>query len=115
MQSARSARPEWPRKFLKSLNLHNYGSWWSRHGPCINGVQRFLLELKRNKGESSREPRNVVAWNADSRTCRFGADVRIRDRLRKGLKGPIMLVLTSIVTLLLFIYLMAALLRPEWF
>jgi len=31
------------------------------------------------------------------------------------LKGDVMLLLTAIVTLLLFIYLLAALLRPEWF
>jgi K+-transporting ATPase KdpF subunit len=31
------------------------------------------------------------------------------------LKGELMLLLTAIVTLLLFIYLLAALLRPEWF
>jgi K+-transporting ATPase KdpF subunit len=31
------------------------------------------------------------------------------------LKGDLMLVLTAVVTLLLFVYLLAALLRPEWF
>jgi K+-transporting ATPase KdpF subunit len=31
------------------------------------------------------------------------------------LKGELMLLLTAIVTLLLFVYLLAALLRPEWF
>jgi K+-transporting ATPase KdpF subunit len=31
------------------------------------------------------------------------------------LKGHLMLLLTAIVTLLLFIYLLVALLRPEWF
>jgi K+-transporting ATPase KdpF subunit len=30
-------------------------------------------------------------------------------------KGIFMIVLTAIVTLLLFVYLLAALLRPEWF
>jgi K+-transporting ATPase KdpF subunit len=30
-------------------------------------------------------------------------------------KGAVMLVLASIVTVLLFVYLLAALLRPEWF
>jgi K+-transporting ATPase KdpF subunit len=31
------------------------------------------------------------------------------------LKGIAMLILTAVVTLLLFVYLLAALLRPEWF
>jgi K+-transporting ATPase KdpF subunit len=35
--------------------------------------------------------------------------------LREGLKGAVMLWLTVLVTLFLFGYLMAALLRPEWF
>jgi K+-transporting ATPase KdpF subunit len=30
-------------------------------------------------------------------------------------KGLFMIILTAIVTLLLFVYLLAALLRPEWF
>jgi K+-transporting ATPase KdpF subunit len=35
--------------------------------------------------------------------------------LREGVKGADMLVLAGLVTLLLFIYLLVALLRPEWF
>jgi K+-transporting ATPase KdpF subunit len=30
-------------------------------------------------------------------------------------RGPAMILLTALVTLLLFVYLVAALLRPEWF
>jgi K+-transporting ATPase KdpF subunit len=30
-------------------------------------------------------------------------------------KGVFMIILTAVVTLLLFVYLLAALLRPEWF
>jgi len=41
--------------------------------------------------------------------------VRVHYWLRKSLKGAFMLLLTAMVTLLLFVYLMAALLRPEWF
>jgi K+-transporting ATPase KdpF subunit len=46
-----------------------------------------------------------------------GLDVRLRGRLRPRLKGAamIMILLSALVTLLLFIYLLAALLRPEWF
>jgi K+-transporting ATPase KdpF subunit len=31
------------------------------------------------------------------------------------MKGAVMILLAALVTLLLFIYLLAALLRPEWF
>jgi len=44
-----------------------------------------------------------------------GSDVRVPRGLRSGVKGDVMLSLTVIVTVLLFIYLLAALLRPEWF
>ena len=44
-----------------------------------------------------------------------GPDVRFRVRLRQGLKGAVMILLAALVTVLLFLYLLAALLRPEWF
>jgi K+-transporting ATPase KdpF subunit len=46
---------------------------------------------------------------------RPGAHVCLHYWLRQGLEGTRMLLLTAIVSLLLFVYLMAALLRPEWF
>jgi K+-transporting ATPase KdpF subunit len=44
-------------------------------------------------------------------------DVRLHPRLRARLKEPdvILTLLTAVVTLLLLVYLLAALLRPEWF
>jgi K+-transporting ATPase KdpF subunit len=52
-----------------------------------------------------------------SRPRRDGALVCLRRRLRTRLKGTAMtlLILTALVTLLLFVYLLVALLRPEWF
>lgn len=46
-----------------------------------------------------------------------GADVRIRLRLRPRLKGNavFLTLLAAVVTVLLLIYLLTALLRPEWF
>jgi K+-transporting ATPase KdpF subunit len=35
--------------------------------------------------------------------------------MRQGLAGADMIILAAIVTALLFIYLLTALLRPEWF
>jgi K+-transporting ATPase KdpF subunit len=46
---------------------------------------------------------------------RVGADVRVHGRLRESLRDRPMIWLTVLVTLFLFIYLFAALLRPEWF
>ena len=43
------------------------------------------------------------------------ASVWLRDRMRSRIGGGDMLILTALVTLLLFIYLLVALLRPEWF
>jgi K+-transporting ATPase KdpF subunit len=46
------------------------------------------------------------------------SDVRLRACLRQGMKGNDMAVLTwltAVVTVLLLVYLFAALVRPEWF
>jgi K+-transporting ATPase KdpF subunit len=52
-----------------------------------------------------------------NRVGRVGVDVRIRDRLRQSLKGYVVFLnlLAAVVTVLLLIYLLTALLRPEWF
>jgi K+-transporting ATPase KdpF subunit len=44
-----------------------------------------------------------------------GFDVRVRGRVRQGVRGVVMIWLTVLVTLFLFGYLLAALLRPERF
>ena len=54
--------------------------------------------------------RTIPARNAGD-----GIDVRFRCRLRPRVEAHSMIVLTALVTLLLFVYLLAALLRPEWF
>ena len=60
--------------------------------------------------------RNAVeVGNADIGTGGHRTDVRFRDCLRKGVRGLAMILFTGLVTTLLFIYLLAALLRPEWF
>jgi K+-transporting ATPase KdpF subunit len=46
---------------------------------------------------------------------KYGLDVRLCVGLRESMKGEAMVVLAAVVTLLLFLYLLAALLRPEWF
>ena len=45
----------------------------------------------------------------------LGDDVRLCGRLRQGVKGAAMILLAAVVTVLLFAYLLAVLLRPEWF
>jgi K+-transporting ATPase KdpF subunit len=47
-----------------------------------------------------------------------GTDLRVRACLRQGVKGNdmgILTWLTAVVTVLLLVYLFAALVRPEWF
>ena len=61
------------------------------------------------------EPRTLDSRHDSSRSCDHGPHVGVRHCLRKSVKGALMIVLAAIVTLLLFIYLLAALLRPEWF
>jgi K+-transporting ATPase KdpF subunit len=53
--------------------------------------------------------------DGDSRPGDFGIVIPVFGRLREGVKGTSMLILTASIAILLFIYLVAALLRPEWF
>jgi K+-transporting ATPase KdpF subunit len=49
------------------------------------------------------------------RPCIDGSMFPVHEGLRSNLTGLVMIYLTSIVALLLFIYLFVALIRPEWF
>jgi K+-transporting ATPase KdpF subunit len=57
----------------------------------------------------------LVAGLIDSGPDWFGPNVRVYLRVRQGLREFIMILFAAIVTVLLFIYLLTALLRPEWF
>ena len=62
------------------------------------------------------EPHGLAAGFVLARSGDDGLDIRLPGRLREGLTwGRFMIWLTVLVTLFLFIYLLAALLRPEWF
>jgi K+-transporting ATPase KdpF subunit len=66
-------------------------------------------------GSDSLEPANLAA-----RLIRagFGGDgpvVRLHRRMRKSLEDHGMIWVSLVVAVLLFIYLLVALLRPEWF
>jgi K+-transporting ATPase KdpF subunit len=93
---------------LQSQELRErLGAWHSSCNGCANAVAAFLKDRY--------GPHNLVA-----RVVRFGvgnpwAAVRLHLRLRASVKGKTVILLTAVVTLLLFIYLLAALLRPEWF
>jgi K+-transporting ATPase KdpF subunit len=56
------------------------------------------------------DPCNDVA-----RALCVGLNVRIPRPMRARVEGKIMILLTVLATVFLFIYLTAALLRPEWF
>jgi K+-transporting ATPase KdpF subunit len=60
-------------------------------------------------------PDHLASRSVSPGAAHLWVDVSVRGGLRKGLKGALMIWLTVIVALLLFIYLLAALLRPEWF
>jgi len=70
--------------------------------------------LERND-HGADEPDCLVARPGAAGAFHNGPDVPVRGGLREGLKGARMIWLTVVVTVLLFVYLLAALLRPEWF
>jgi K+-transporting ATPase KdpF subunit len=65
--------------------------------------------------EDGHEPCSLVAPAVRRGAGVDGLDVRLLGGVRPGVKGGAMILLTAIVTVLLFIYLIAAMLRPEWF
>jgi K+-transporting ATPase KdpF subunit len=65
--------------------------------------------------EDHYEPRDLATGLAAPGSADHGPFIRLRFRLRKGVRTSPMLIMTGIVTLLLLVYLLAALLRPEWF
>jgi K+-transporting ATPase KdpF subunit len=80
--------------------------------------------LRTPSENGSRTPPEEIAHDGpchlDSRpvpsgTGHDGSDVRLRPGLREGLKETAVIWLAVVVTLFLFVYLLAALLRPEWF
>ena len=81
----------------------------SRHGvlPCFHS--------RRNKTNG---PDNLATGNVHLGATDVCFDVRLHTRLRQNLKGiamDILTWLTAIVTVLLLVYLFAALVRTEWF
>src|SRR5262249_48986879 len=77
--------------------------------------QRDAFARRSSREETSYGPDPLAAGHVRARPGDDGPHVRLRDRLREGVKGTVMIILAAVVTVLLFIYLLAALLRPEWF
>jgi K+-transporting ATPase KdpF subunit len=78
-------------------------------------VVQFLSAVERNNEHG---PDHLVAGNVSLGVGDIRLDVRLRPCLRQGMKGSDMGVLTwltAAVTVLLLVYLFAALVRPEWF
>jgi K+-transporting ATPase KdpF subunit len=63
------------------------------------------------------ESHGLAAGDVFARTRNDGFDVRFLGGLRESLnRGRLVMIwLTILVTIFLFVYLLAALLRPEWF
>ena len=75
--------------------------------PCVQSNR------SKKNGPDNLASRNVYFGATDVRS-----DVRLHTCLRQNLKGTAMDILTwvtAIVTVLLLVYLFAALVRPEWF
>src|SRR5262249_55050472 len=86
------------------------------HASCedLRARKRGLL-VAANDTEHADEPDDLDPGPDPPGTDNPRLDVRLRRRLRQGVKGAVMIWLAALVTGLLFIYLLAALLRPEWF
>jgi K+-transporting ATPase KdpF subunit len=89
-------------------------------GDCHNLMARMILEIASIRGhisclQNGHGRRAMVTGFILLGTRDLARSFRVRVRLRTGLSGGPMLVFTALVTLFLFIYLLVALLRPEWF
>ena len=85
-----------------------------RRGTLL-APKRARLSTQTRNGESYDESRTLDSRPGPPGSRDHGPHVCICCWLRESLKGASMIVLAAIVTLLLFVYLLAALLRPEWF
>jgi K+-transporting ATPase KdpF subunit len=70
------------------------------------------------EGNEEHESDHLAAGDVPLGPGDLRLDVRLCVRLRRDMKGPGMATLTgltAVVTMLLLVYLFAALVRPEWF
>ena len=59
---------------------------------------------------------DLVTGNFSARACRLGPLLSVLDRLRKNLgRVLVMIYVTAVVAVFVFGYLVAAMVRPEWF
>jgi K+-transporting ATPase KdpF subunit len=65
--------------------------------------------------EDLNESHILGAGNVFIGSPRNGVVLSVHDRMRENLRGKTMIYLTAIVAAFLFVYLFAALIRPEWF
>jgi K+-transporting ATPase KdpF subunit len=74
-----------------------------------------LLPRRIENGPDPLEPANLAAGLLRVGLSGNGPVIRFHLWLRKGLEDHDMIWVSLVVTVLLFIYLLVALLRPEWF
>jgi K+-transporting ATPase KdpF subunit len=110
------------------LKLRIVLHFFTQHGSCCFGL---LFRPHRLAGCHSGQltaavadftiggrhgPLDLVTSNVSARACRSGSLLFVPDRLRKHLgQVLIMIYVTAIVAVFLFGYLVAAMVRPEWF
>jgi len=83
----------------------------------MRATQFVAAKWIKSKGEWN-EPRNLDVGNVSARPSSHGAMLPIHESLRENLKGEaktMMIYLTVAVAAFLFVYLVVALIRPEWF
>ena len=73
--------------------------------------------FKEEKEESLDEPVYLVCRDVSLGPCRDGIMLPVPDWLRENLKDEVipMIYLTAAIAVFLFVYLVVALVRPEWF
>ena len=82
-------------------------SW---HGGCTVPGRRVT-----DTGRHTDESGDLVARDVPAGAGQHDRLLRVHRRVRENLRGAGMIYLTAAVSLFLFIYLFAALIRPEWF
>ncbi len=92
-------------------------SWPTRMGARWHAGRRLEQFVRSHRtGSDTDESRGLVASDVSTRTRDDDPLLRVHRRVREDLRRKqFMIYLTAAVSLFLFVYLFAALIRPEWF
>jgi K+-transporting ATPase KdpF subunit len=89
---------------------------WQFWGTIHTTTTQAGVSLKTFSRRYINESHSLAASNVLAGTRDYDPLLRLHRRMRENLKGKLtMIYLTAAVSLFLFVYLFAALIRPEWF